>query len=73
MGALDWHTPTSEEQAWITAKIDAQFVDFKEHTIDMARIAGGRQLLLVMMSISALMLQAVLRRITTSEVSNKFR
>ncbi len=41
MGALDGRTPTPEEQARITAKIDAQFADFREHTIDVARIAGG--------------------------------
>ncbi|WP_208000046.1 DUF637 domain-containing protein, partial [Bartonella saheliensis] len=41
MGALDGRTPTPEEQARITAKIDAQFADFREHTIDIARIAGG--------------------------------
>ncbi|WP_425547957.1 VENN motif pre-toxin domain-containing protein, partial [Bartonella acomydis] len=41
MGALDGRTPTPEEQARITAKIDAQFADFREQTIDIARIAGG--------------------------------
>ncbi|WP_375617092.1 VENN motif pre-toxin domain-containing protein, partial [Bartonella sp. AP58NXGY] len=41
MGALDGRTPTTEAQARITAKIDAQFADFREQTIDIARIAGG--------------------------------
>ncbi|GAA5109612.1 DUF637 domain-containing protein [Bartonella jaculi] len=41
MGALDGRTPTPEEQARITAKIDAQFADFREQTIDISRIAGG--------------------------------
>ncbi|WP_273760988.1 DUF637 domain-containing protein, partial [Bartonella sp. AU16XJBT] len=41
MGDLNGRTPTAEEQARITAKIDAQFADFREHTIDVARAAGG--------------------------------
>nr|WP_275065094.1 DUF637 domain-containing protein [Bartonella grahamii] len=41
MGDLNGRTPTAEEQARITAKIDAQFADFRDHTIDVARAAGG--------------------------------
>ncbi|CAK01664.1 Filamentous hemagglutinin [Bartonella tribocorum CIP 105476] len=41
MGDLNGRTPTAEEQARITAKIDAQFADFRSHTIDVARAAGG--------------------------------
>ncbi|WP_246789585.1 VENN motif pre-toxin domain-containing protein, partial [Bartonella vinsonii] len=41
VGDLNGRTPTPEEQARITAKIDAQFADFREHTIDVARAAGG--------------------------------
>ncbi|WP_208436693.1 DUF637 domain-containing protein, partial [Bartonella tribocorum] len=41
MGDLNGRTPTAEEQARITAKIDAQFADFRNHTIDVARAAGG--------------------------------
>ncbi|WP_246790047.1 DUF637 domain-containing protein, partial [Bartonella taylorii] len=41
VGDLNGRTPTAEEQARITAKIDAQFADFREHTIDIARAAGG--------------------------------
>nr|WP_244393490.1 VENN motif pre-toxin domain-containing protein [Bartonella tribocorum] len=41
MGDLNGRTPTAEEQARITAKIDAQFADFRNHTIDVARVAGG--------------------------------
>ncbi|WP_246790944.1 VENN motif pre-toxin domain-containing protein, partial [Bartonella tribocorum] len=40
-GDLNGRTPTAEEQARITAKIDAQFADFRNHTIDVARAAGG--------------------------------
>ncbi|EJF77023.1 Hemolysin precursor [Candidatus Bartonella washoeensis] len=41
MGDLNGRTPTPEEQARITARIDAQFADFREHTINVARAAGG--------------------------------
>ncbi|EJF86708.1 hypothetical protein ME1_01366, partial [Bartonella vinsonii subsp. arupensis OK-94-513] len=41
VGDLNGRTPTPEEQARITARIDAQFADFREHTIDVARAAGG--------------------------------
>ncbi|WP_354190856.1 VENN motif pre-toxin domain-containing protein, partial [Bartonella silvatica] len=41
IAALDGRIPTAEEQARINAKIDAQFADFRDHTIDVARAAGG--------------------------------
>ncbi|WP_375669161.1 DUF637 domain-containing protein, partial [Bartonella sp. MR168JLCBS] len=41
MGDLNGRTPTPEEEARINAKIDAQFADFRDHTIDVARAAGG--------------------------------
>ncbi len=41
MGDLNGRTPTAEEEARINAKIDAQFADFRDHTIDVARAAGG--------------------------------
>uniref|UniRef100_UPI0035CED1A1 HNH/ENDO VII family nuclease n=1 Tax=unclassified Bartonella TaxID=2645622 RepID=UPI0035CED1A1 len=41
MGNLNGRTPTAEEEARINAKIDAQFADFRDHTIDVARAAGG--------------------------------
>ncbi len=41
MGDLNGRTPTAEEQARINAKIDAQFADFRDHTIDVARAVGG--------------------------------
>ncbi|WP_375630399.1 MULTISPECIES: DUF637 domain-containing protein, partial [unclassified Bartonella] len=41
MGDLNGRTPTAEEEARINAKIDAQFADFRDHTIDIARAAGG--------------------------------
>uniref|UniRef100_UPI0035D01D7E DUF637 domain-containing protein n=1 Tax=Bartonella sp. AP18SXNS TaxID=3243472 RepID=UPI0035D01D7E len=41
IAALDGRVPTAEEQARINAKIEAQFSDFNDHAIDIARIAGG--------------------------------
>ncbi|WP_455474847.1 two-partner secretion domain-containing protein [Bartonella sp. B30(2025)] len=41
VGDLDGRPLTAEEQARINARFDAQFVDFKAQTIDVARIAGG--------------------------------
>ncbi|WP_330168920.1 DUF637 domain-containing protein [Bartonella grahamii] len=41
MGDLNGRTPTAEEEARINAKIDAQFADFRDHTIDVARVTGG--------------------------------
>ncbi|EJF78957.1 Possible hemagglutinin (DUF637) [Candidatus Bartonella washoeensis] len=41
MGDLNGRTPTPEEQARINAKIEAQFADFSDHVIDVARVAGG--------------------------------
>ncbi|WP_375661016.1 DUF637 domain-containing protein [Bartonella sp. CL71SXKL] len=41
MGDLNGRTPTAEEQARITARIDAEFSGFRDHTIDVARAAGG--------------------------------
>ncbi|WP_345117652.1 HNH/ENDO VII family nuclease, partial [Bartonella jaculi] len=41
MGDLNGRTPTPEEQARVTARIDAEFADFRDHTIDVARAAGG--------------------------------
>ncbi len=41
MGDLKGRTPTPEEQARITARIDAEFASFRENTINVARAAGG--------------------------------
>ncbi|WP_375675734.1 DUF637 domain-containing protein [Bartonella sp. CL100XZDX] len=41
MGDLNGRTPTAEEQARITARIDAEFADFRDHAIDVARAVGG--------------------------------
>ncbi len=41
LGNLNGRTPTAEEEARINAKIDAQFADFRDHAIDVARAAGG--------------------------------
>ncbi len=41
MGDLKGRTPTPEEQAGITARIDAEFASFRENTINVARAAGG--------------------------------
>ncbi|EJF78629.1 Possible hemagglutinin (DUF637) [Candidatus Bartonella washoeensis] len=41
MGDLNGRAPTPEEQARINAKIEAQFADFRDHTIDVARASGG--------------------------------
>ncbi len=41
IAALDGRIPTAEEQARINAKIEAQFVDFSDHAIDVARAVGG--------------------------------
>ncbi|WP_208000040.1 DUF637 domain-containing protein, partial [Bartonella saheliensis] len=41
IAALDGRVPTAEEQARINAKIEAQFANFNDHAIDIARIAGG--------------------------------
>nr|WP_254770982.1 HNH/ENDO VII family nuclease [Bartonella harrusi] len=41
MGDLKGRTPTPEEQARITARIDAEFASFRDNTINVARAAGG--------------------------------
>ncbi|WP_375672570.1 VENN motif pre-toxin domain-containing protein, partial [Bartonella sp. CL45QHWL] len=41
IAALDGRIPTAEEQARINAKIEAQFADFSDRAIDVARITGG--------------------------------
>ncbi|MET3590436.1 filamentous hemagglutinin, partial [Bartonella silvatica] len=41
IAALNGRIPTAEEQARINAKIEAQFSDFNDHAIDVARAAGG--------------------------------
>ncbi|UTO28988.1 two-partner secretion domain-containing protein [Bartonella harrusi] len=41
MGELKGRTPTPEEQARITARIDAEFASFRDNTINVARAAGG--------------------------------
>ncbi|WP_273724537.1 DUF637 domain-containing protein, partial [Bartonella sp. AU18XJBT] len=41
IAALNGRIPTAEEQAPINAKIEAQFADFSDRAIDVARVTGG--------------------------------